>query len=239
MAVRPETAPHLPDTSLPDPSKGTLKWAFRHLPLVSSAIMLGIAGTVVLTHDKVSSAAPVDNAPLSDTIKPPVGDQPSLGESFDCGILSPEAGAGEYIEFNTKPATGCNLTSQSEVISPVNIVDTKQFILPPFRQEDPIGLNQSFILGDSCYTITYTVPYDSEIVQITQVPLNKGSKIITLGSASFKVEDKDFNLILYLQKRPLENGQTDHQKCPVYNIDPANFGEHQQITSDLFKNELE
>lgn len=143
------------------------------------------------------------------------------------------------IKFNNQPAAGYKVASKSAVLNPIKIVDTKQFVLPPFRQEDPVGLNQSFILGDSCYTITYTVPYDAQIAQITKLPLNKSSQIITLGSESIKINNQDLNLILQIQKRPLENGQTDQEKCPVYNLDPANFGEHQQITSDLFKNELE
>ncbi len=139
------------------------------------------------------------------------------------------------VSFNDKVAAGYNVASKSAVLNPIKIVDTKQFILPPFTKEDPIGLHQSFIWGDSCYTITYTVPPDANISQITKLPLNSGSQIISLGVQSIKISNQSLNLILQIQKRPLEKGKTDQEKCPVYSLDPAKIGPYQQITTDLFK----
>ncbi len=160
---------------------------------------------------------------------------PSQKLLINCPIAGQTCNQTTAIEFNNQPAAGYIVASKSAVLSPVKIVDTRQFVLPPFRQEDPIGLNQSFILGDSCYTITYTVPNDAKIAQITKLPLNKSSQIITLGSELIKINNQSLNLILQIQKRPLEKGKTDLEKCPVYYLDPKNFGPFEQITPDLFK----
>ena len=155
---------------------------------------------------------------------------------ISCPIKNADCGKNQTITLNNYPAIGYKVASSSSIVTPIKIVDTKQFASSPFRKEDPIGLYQSFILGDNCYTITYTVPYDSDIAKITKLPLNSGTSIINLGSESIQISSQSLNLILQIQKRPVnQNAKTDAQKCHVYNIDPKNFGTFEQIQSNIFR----
>lgn len=155
--------------------------------------------------------------------------------SISCPFLSQNCNKEDtkIVTFQDKPAAGYKLASNSAVINPVEIVDSRGFILPPFTKTDSIGLNQSFIFGNMCYTITYTVPYDSKIAQINKLPLDQNSEIITLGSGLIQINKQDLNLILQIQKRPLQNGETDQQKCPVYSVDPSDYGQYENINSLL------
>lgn len=156
--------------------------------------------------------------------------------TLNCPLLNQDCSQSQSVKLNDKPAIGYQLPPQSKVINPTKISDIRQFILPPFEKNSPIGINQSFIVGNTCYTITYTVPYDANIATVNILPLSIGAQIITLGSQVIKVEDKDLNLVLQLQKRPLESGgKTEQQKCPVYSLDSTRFGEYEQINMNLFK----
>lgn len=73
MATTPEHVPHIPHIPLPDMGRGAVRWTFHHLPLVGGAAVLGVAGIMALTHDRGPQTAPVDNAPISDTLKSPEG----------------------------------------------------------------------------------------------------------------------------------------------------------------------
>ncbi len=155
---------------------------------------------------------------------------------ISCPIKSNDCGKSQTITFNNYPAIGYKIATSSSIVTPVKIVDTKQFASSPFRKEDPIGLYQSFILGGNCYTITYTVPFDSNIAQITKLPLNAGTSVITLGSESIEINSQRLNLILQIQKRPVnQNAKTEAQKCPVYNIEPKDFGRFEPIQSNIFR----
>lgn len=151
--------------------------------------------------------------------------------TLSCPIQGQNCKQNKPIIFNNNPAAAFKLPAGSKIVSPVEVLDTKQFILPPFTEDALIGLYQSFILGDICYTLTYTVPSDSTIERITTLSLNSNSQLITTGSRSIKIGNEDLNLILQIQKRLLDkNAKTDTQKCPVYYVDPKDYGEFDQIS---------
>lgn len=137
----------------------------------------------------------------------------------------------KVVNFNQKIAIALKVTPATKIVNPVQVVDSRQFILPPYTKNDPIGLNQSFIMGNICYTLTYTVPNDSNISRVQLLPLKSGAQLITLGSEIIKLGKDNLNVLLQLQKRPLGSGTTDQQKCPVYNVDPSKYGQYQNPTS--------
>lgn len=155
--------------------------------------------------------------------------------SLSCPIKDQNCQQNTPVNLDNKTAAGYKLATASAVINTVKAVDHKTFVLAPFGKEDPIGLNQSFILGNTCYTITYTLPFDSKIASLEKLPLSLGTQLISIGSESIKLNNLDLNLILQVQKRPLGEGKTDQEKCPVYNLRSEEFGGYQQITPDLFK----
>ena len=139
----------------------------------------------------------------------------------------------KVVTFQEKPAVGYKAPTSTKIVNPIKIVDSRQFILPPYTKNDPIGLNQSFIVGNICYTITYTVPNDSNISSVQMLPLKDGAQLISLGSEIIKLGKDDLNVLLQLQKRPLQQGKTDREKCPVYNLDPSKYGQYENINSVL------
>ncbi len=106
----PEILVHRPSTPVPD-SKGRSRWHENPLLQISLSLAIltagaGLAYQMFFGADRGPQNVPVDNAPASDTIKPPSQspDNPPKPEAkiepFDCGILSPEACAtGAYIEW--------------------------------------------------------------------------------------------------------------------------------------------
>lgn len=153
---------------------------------------------------------------------------------FDCGKTKP-------VKINNQPATGFELPKQSKVISPIAVADVKQFIQSPFQPKSPVGLNQSFVAGDQCYTITYTVPSDANISTITTLPLLGGFQLIILGSDFLNIENsKDLNLAIQLQRRKIPSSdlkKSDQEKCPVYNLKQDQYGNYETIIPDVFKNQ--
>ncbi len=145
---------------------------------------------------------------------------------------------GKIITFENSPALGYQLPEKSNVVSVTKALDSRQFIQAPYTKDSPIGLNQSFIWGDSCYTITYTVPSDSVITPIIKLPIQNSFQIIQIGSDSIKLKDQSLNLVMQLQKRPLDKstiGKADHVRCSVNNVWPTQYGSFEPIEGNLFR----
>lgn len=75
----PEHAPHIPHIPIPD-VKGAARWALTHWKPVSlSLAALAGSGYLAFAQDRGPDTSPVtDNAPASDTIKPPSSDSPAV-----------------------------------------------------------------------------------------------------------------------------------------------------------------
>lgn len=159
-------------------------------------------------------------------------------KKLTCPIQNIDCNTGKQVEFQKNPAVSYNLPEKSKIVAPIEIVDTKQFVLAPYKQDDPIGLYQSFILGNDCYTISYIVPSNAQINKIGVIPLIAGSQLITLSSDYIKIGNENANLILQLQKRSINkspNTKTESEKCPVYNVNPQDFGQYVKIDQETFK----
>lgn len=114
------------------------------------------------------------------------------------------------------------------------VVDSKRFVIQSYEKENPIGLYQSTIAGDDCYTLTYLVPSQTNIRKIDLLPLEMGTLIATASAKLIEVEGDKANLIVQLQKRPLDNSdpaKPDYEKCPVINPKSTDFGEYQSFTN--------
>lgn len=185
--------------------------------LLLLAFIVGIISLIAFLFIKFNKLNQKPNAPFLGKLK------------FACPVARDLCKQGKVSSLNNQPAISYNLPSATKVTTPDAVIDSLQFKASPYRPEDPIGLYQSFISGNDCYAFTYTISSDSTIEKIDLLPLAKGSTIITTGT-------KQDNLIIQLQKRPMEPSltQPDFKRCSVVNLKPKDFGQYVEIDTNIF-----
>lgn len=158
--------------------------------------------------------------------------------ALSCPLASGCA-VGVVTTYQAHPAFAIKLAEGTKIASAAAVVDSVTFVKQPFIEgKSPRGFYQSFIKGESCYTLTYTLPASSTLAKIELLPLERGYRLAT-SSASL-IEEKGegiYNFFLQLQKRPLEGSENDpdFQRCRVTNLTPAEFGQYQPLSISSFQ----
>ncbi len=157
---------------------------------------------------------------------------------FSCPVPKEYCISAKEIVYNNNPALAYNLPQETQAKTIVPVVDSIPFVLQPYKKGNPIGFYQSHIYNNYCYTVTYTFPFDTKVRKITSVPLEKGSIIATVSSSFITLGEEKQNLILQIQKRPINpntKAKPDFQRCPVINLNSKDFGEYLHIKKDMLQ----
>lgn len=139
--------------------------------------------------------------------------------------------------YQRNPAIAFNVPSNTPLLTITKIIDFQRHTIQPYKEENPRALFQTAILGNDCYTITYTVPFDTVVKKIDLLPIPEKSTIATASAKLIDVNQDKANLIIQIQKKPLDKatlGQPDFKRCSVEDLRQNNFGPFQSTDTLKF-----
>lgn len=145
---------------------------------------------------------------------------------------------GVSIKYKNNPAIAWKAPVGTKILSVSDAVDSSQFVGEPYTTKSPRGLYQSFISGNYCYTLTYTLPNNTILESISLLPLEPGVNLaLASGNSVFtNTTGQDFSLILQMQRREIRSktGEPEFLKCATTNLKSSDFGEYQKLNINNF-----
>lgn len=157
---------------------------------------------------------------------------------LSCPIPKEVCSNGLGANYNGHAAIVWRLAKGTVIGAAADVVDSLQFILPPYTKESARGFYQSFISGSDCYTLTYTFGGDTALAKIDLLPLTAGAKLATASATQLDVDSHRVSLVLQMQKRTMGTetvGKADFERCSVTNMKTEDFGAYQNLSIDSFK----
>lgn len=160
---------------------------------------------------------------------------PSSG--FTCPVSSEFCKKGEKIVFGGNPAIGYNLPVGVTALTIAKVVDLKQFSSDPtFQTPVTKGIWQTSIIENSCYTISYVFPGDSDFNKGIALGAEAGKPVGFAHSGEIiNVEGKEYNFILQIQERDFIQGRSEVESCGAGNLQTKARGAFLDIDPEVFK----
>lgn len=140
----------------------------------------------------------------------------------------------QVLPFRGNPALGFSLPARAEIKAIAPIVDFNSFAIT--GQQRVKGIWQSFINQDTCFTATYTFPFETNATKIELLPQSQGF-ILGRVNDTF-IAGLDVNLIVQLQRRRMDKsteGQPTFRRCSVTNLRQGDFGPYHYLDGSIFR----
>lgn len=229
MAQKSSTKPKTPSSQVFVAGKEPVLAKYTNLKFFGPAFLFTLAFLFVL---HLSGILPF--SVLLGLVLPGREGTGTLGKdiALTCPVPGDLCKTGEKIDFNGNPALAYNLPTSTLITSLAPIVDYKNFSTDPSQDGGYMGIWQTSVLGEDCYTFTYMIPLSSTYRKVNSLPSREGESIAGVGEGYVK---DNFNFILQAQKREKDSADPESRECKLGNLQPSEFGVYQIFDAEVFR----